>query len=626
MATWSYDGVNTVSYTSTFADADQAANLRLDIDNSNESTNSSSGSIGAPVTLTVTDVNDLSPGDVFQAHVATFNGSGEFYTVDLRLFAYGTASSGSGYAFSWSYDGSAGVAVSIYIDATASAHGIQIVADDPNSTVYTNNAPGAPGTILTHTITDVGGLSAGNAFNVVAYVWPATHPQPVGAAALVFGTSNSGSFGGAEPDLGPRDDDNVQITIAPGQPILWTVKLYNQDGSSDPNSKYLVSEVRPENLHFVKNLGNVGTHEIDFELSLTALDTDGNVAVSHAFIGPYRTDFELLRSDLLRPVMAGVITNYGGASAGENHVKISGKDYMHWLETRVWPYDATLSYVDWPTGFRFKVAAADIGQIIKDILETVRDVSPNFPAAPGATLATRSFALDFIVDVDSVGKNINFEIGRFDPSTLYDIVTSLAGGSQDDGGFEFVMTVEKKFRLAAPALGDPDTPALELQVEVDTGFPNMTSTSQTNTGPEATHVLGVGAGTSQRQGGVNKHFRNNSSIFRRIDKVADFGDVKNLDALETLSSEALSFGAYPVHEVAVEVDPNQIAGFWTRTWPGKYANVVYDLGYARIPNEDGQPMKIVSMDCTVDLQGSETVVLGLNQKHDTSAFAGLSDW
>jgi hypothetical protein len=212
-------------------------------------------------------------------------------------------------------------------------------------------------------------------------------------------------------------------------------------------------------------------------------------------------------------------------------VKISGKSYLHWLETRGWPYDASLSYVNWPSGFRFKVAAADIGQIVKDILETVRDLSPNFPSGPGSTLATRSFSLDFIVDVDEVGKNINFEIDRFDPQTLYDIVTGLGQGADDDGGFEFIMTVDKVFRLAAPSFGDPDSPVLELAVDVDTNLPNMTAVSQTNTGPEATHVLGVGAGTSNRQGGVNKHFRKNSSIFRRIDKVSDFGDVKNLDVV-----------------------------------------------------------------------------------------------
>jgi hypothetical protein len=444
--------------------------------------------------------------------------------------------------------------------------------------------------------------------------------------AWVSTTGTVSILGAITEGSGSSDDNNTQISVSPGVPILWTVKFWNQDGSSDPNSKYLVNEVYPENLHFVKNTGNLGPHLVDFELSLTARDTDGDIAVSSAFIGPYRTDFELLRSDLTRPVINGVITNYGDAQAGENHVKISGKSYLHWLETRGWPYDASLSYVNWPSGFRFKVAAADIGQIVKDILETVRDLSPNFPSGPGSTLATRSFSLDFIVDVDEVGKNINFEIDRFDPQTLYDIVTGLGQGADDDGGFEFIMTVDKVFRLAAPSFGDPDSPVLELAVDVDTNLPNMTAVSQTNTGPEATHVLGVGAGTSNRQGGVNKHFRKNSSIFRRIDKVSDFGDVKNLDALETLTSSALSFSAYPVHEVPVEVNPNEIDGFWTKVWPGKYANVVYDLGYAQIPNEDGQPMKIVSMDCTVSLEGQETVTLGLNQKHNTSDFAGLADW
>lgn len=386
------------------------------------------------------------------------------------------------------------------------------------------------------------------------------------------------------------------------------------------HNRTLVARVAPENLRFTKQLGVMGPHDFDCEISLSATDPEGRVVVSPAFIGPYRTDFELRRADLAHPVMAGIITSFGGAGAGEEHVKISGKDWLHYLERRCWPYDATLSYVNWPDGFRFKATAAEIGQIVKDMLETIRDVSPAYPAAG------TSYSLDFTVDVDNTGHSRNYEIGRFESQSIYDLIRDLASADKADGGFDFLMTWDKKFRLVYPELGDPDAPAISLEIDAATQMVNMLELGQTNTGPEGTHYLGVGAGTSTKQGGVNKHFRNNSRIFRRLDVVKDFGDVKDLDALEAFTSSALSMGANPLHEVPVKVDPSAIPGFWTKVRPGVYADVRYDLGYARLPNEVALPQRIVSMECDVDLDGNESVSLGLNQHFDISANAGLADW
>jgi hypothetical protein len=411
---------------------------------------------------------------------------------------------------------------------------------------------------------------------------------------------------------------------------IWEIDYFNQDGSSDPNSKDLVATVRPENLQFTFQEGQNGPHEVNSECSRYAKDDDGNFIVEDGFIGPYRSDFALRRSDLTNPLITGMVTPYGGADPSEDHVKISGKSYLHYLERRHWPYDPGdgetpgLSYVNWPDGFRFKVADADTGQIIKDILETVRDLSPNFPDPPGSTLATRSFSLDFTVDVDDTGHNINYEITPFESQSIYELIKSLSEGVRaDKAAFDFYMTWDKVFRLVYPEVGDPAHPVLFLEVDVETGKANMTAAQQTNTGPQCTHVLGVGAGTSTKAGGVNRHFRHNSSIFRRLDEITDFGDVKNLGALISLTAGTLSFGANPVHEVSIEVDPNQIPHFWQRVRPpGQYVMVDYDLGYARI----NSVQKIVSIDCTVTPEGDETAVLNLNQHYNVDSSTGLADW
>jgi hypothetical protein len=402
--------------------------------------------------------------------------------------------------------------------------------------------------------------------------------------------------------------------------MLWTVDLREHD-------RTLVATIQPESLHFRMQLGVDGPHEIQFETSLSAEDSDGRPIVSPAFVGPYRHDWYLKRAGLAHPLMAGPLTEpYGGADASEQHVKFGGKDWLHRLELRCWPYNATLSYVNWPAGFRFSVAAAEVADIVKDIVETVRDLSGNFPGPPGGANPSYFQPSGMNVDVDNTGKTRNYEIARFESSSIYDLIRDLASADKADGGFDFLITWDRVFRLVYPELGDPSAPVIDLRVDPETGHANMLAIEQTNVGPAATHVLGVGAGTANRQGGVNKHFRNNSEIFGRIDKIEDFGDVKDLAALESLTSSCLSFNAHPHHELPVKVDPNQIPDFWTKVRPGRYADVHYNLGYAKVPNETPFPQRIVSLDCDVDSDGNEEVTLGLNQHFEISANAGLDDW
>jgi len=384
----------------------------------------------------------------------------------------------------------------------------------------------------------------------------------------------------------------------------------------------VIQTLRPENLHFVLMLGSLGPGTIDYEVSRYAKDDSGVAIVSHDFVGPYRTDFRLRRSDLTDPVMAGMHTSVTGLDADDTpieNIQVAGKDWLHYLERRVWPYDATLGYTNWPTGFRFKVTAGEVGQIVKDILETVRDVSANYPLAPDVLGPNPSYSLGFTVDADSTGVPINYDIATLDSSSIYSLVQTLSQQGQTRGGFEFYMTWDKVFKLVAPEIGNPLSPIDTLEVDAIDWF---RSVGFTNTGPEATHVLGVGAGTSNQQGGINKHFPANSAVYRRHDKVADFGNVKNLDALESLTSLELAYGSNPIHDIPVEVSPEDITNFWTLYRPGEYVSVIYDLGFHQI----NSVQKIVSMDCTVDTEGVEKVQLGFNQFYDASDHSGINDW
>lgn len=452
------------------------------------------------------------------------------------------------------------------------------------------------------------------------------------------GSVYSDDFSG---DLSGFDGQAGDVSIVPtvlcadvppptSQP-LWTVEHYQHeyvpDGAHSSTLEAdgsLIQIVRPENLHFLLQLGELGPGAIDYEVSRHAKNDDDSPVVTEDFVGPYRTDWLLKRSDLDDPIMGGIHTEVGGQD-GETPmeaVQIAGKDWLHYLEHRVWPYDATLSGVDWPDGFRFKVTGGEVCQIVKDVLETVRDLSANYPAAPDVLGPNPSYSLGFTVEADDTGVDINHEITPFDATSIFQRVQTLSQMGKTRGGFDFYATWDKIIKLVAPEIGDPGAPIFALHVDATNHLANMLSAGFTNTGPEATHVLGVGAGTSTQQGAINKHFPASSAVFRRLDKIADFGDVKNLDVLESLTSLELAFGSNPVHRIPIEVDPRNFEGFWVKTRPGKYVAVEYDFGLHTVDSIQ----RIISMDCNVNQEGDERVVLAFNQFYDASDASGIDDW
>jgi hypothetical protein len=291
----------------------------------------------------------------------------------------------------------------------------------------------------------------------------------------------------------------------------------------------------------------------------------------------------------------------------------------------VWPYDADLSYVDWPDGLRFRVAAGEIGDIVRRAArDDPRRVAatgrcrPTRPA-PAATRRTRSGSPS---SCDDTGVTTNFEISPMDSTTIYDMINTLAQNERDQGGFDFLMTWDKIFKLIYPEIGNPDVPVFTLQVDAVTQIANMREIGFTNIGPEGTHFLGVGAGSSNQAGGVNRHFRANSARYRRLDVVEDYGDVKNLDMLERLTGGSLSTGANPVLEIPIIVDPATIPNFWSLAKPGKYIEVNYEMRF----HEIASAQKIVSMDCSADQEGNELVTIGVNAAQDITGAAGLADF
>lgn len=415
----------------------------------------------------------------------------------------------------------------------------------------------------------------------------------------------------------------------------WTVEHYDHEFvptvGGDPeisDGGDLLCTVAPDQLQFRLQLGKLGPGTIAYDLGLHARDTVTNLeVVEHEFVGAYRTDFLLKRSGLTDPLMGGMHTPAPAATDGaqpQDKISIAGQDWLHYLQRRVWPYDATLSYVNWPAGLRFAVAAGEIGDIVRALLETVRDVSPNWPLPPDPPGGGGhpSYSLGFTVDCDDTSTTTNFEISPMDTTTIYDMIVTLAQNPTGEGGFDFLMTFDKIFRLVYPEIGTPASPLYTLEQDAVTHLANMRELGMTNTGPAGTHFLGVGAGSSGQAGGVNRHFRANSAVYRRLDAVEQFGDVKNLDLLETLTGGALSTGANPILEIPCVVNPNDIEGFWAVTRPGQYVTVNWDFGAHQLASVQ----KIVTMDCAADQEGNESVTLGFNNYNPADTSSGLDDF
>src|SRR5262249_55495491 len=174
----------------------------------------------------------------------------------------------------------------------------------------------------------------------------------------------------------------------------WTVKHRDHKGR-------FLDSFKPENLHFQLNLNQPDT--IDYELSLQD--------AYEGFVGPYRTDWELWRDD--RYISGGLHTGVAGG-VGDEHVKIAGKSWLHYLERRQWPFSLSPNLAQqWPTGIIYVAANKRVSQIVHDLVRTIRDFNAfRWPNAPNGT--NPSYSLGYAIQTDTVPKKINYQIDPLD--------------------------------------------------------------------------------------------------------------------------------------------------------------------------------------------------------------------
>lgn len=403
----------------------------------------------------------------------------------------------------------------------------------------------------------------------------------------------------------------------------------------------------PEQLHWTEKISDVG--DIDFQISIKAkvlsdvIVSPTELDFSSFFpdpLGPDRFWFELFlgsRDDARTGInrMWGVLRQESGAWRADS-MKVAGKDILSTFERRVFPFDPRPAHVNDfvigspDAGQSLKVIAGDtITDILTPVLTKVLSVANSEPIGIG-TLTPSGLTLDYTLSLGDT---------TFIKSIIDDLAQNqVADASSNVGGFDYWADpfAGSDFKVGVPKrYGDPATIvaggaascALNFDETDPTQIAGVLDVQFTNDGPNGTHVKGFGSGLNGNLG-VAIGYDAAQIIYGRIDDPVQFGNVTKQSQIAALVRDKLSFDVNPVHEITVTIDPNALAGtnpngfsFWNTIFPGMAVYLKFNLDWHNLDS----PHQIVSMECTQNDEGDQTVVLGLNQIYDTTGLTGTSE-
>ena len=290
----------------------------------------------------------------------------------------------------------------------------------------------------------------------------------------------------------------------------------------------IMAQVSPENLHVTWNKGETGPSEVTFEVP------DAYPGFDIATIQPYNNDFALVLDDV--PIMKGIVTSSSFESE-ENYASVAGKDWLHYLERRFFPFDPlnpnAFRVDDPPRGMAYDSPQTDadgaplqgwqdVTQHVEVLLHQTLKISNSLPITwagnvmPGTTVPyvpTPPPGLYYMVAgagaghgtwwsdyprdttasaLPRTGTTVPYSISLGDTET---ILSKLQQLSQIGKGFDFWIDQEKVFHMAVPRQYSLDVLAdarLAHWVFKDSDS-GLLKVNWTNNGPEGTHLFGHGS-------------------------------------------------------------------------------------------------------------------------------------
>jgi spore coat protein U-like protein len=392
--------------------------------------------------------------------------------------------------------------------------------------------------------------------------------------------------------------------------------------------------VYPENCtfdHMVRGVGN-----ITFQLSLSALDQDGNPAVGPfstlgSWIGPYRNYWRLRYGN--STILGGVITQVQ-ATVRSDYMTVSGKTWEHFFEKWQYPFDprgdvrnagdpvntyrfhktfvgneTTGSGAETPTGYVYQAQSRDLILQWGDILAVTM-------SRPYRTQLDIS---DVLSGLCGITQSAHFELGN--DANMLDYTNGLA----DTGnGFDWWIGWDSAVHWGSPyRYGNPAAPAIFASVDdtwVDSG--KVMTSDFANAGPIATHVFGKGAMLAQSTG-LGRAFSSveNEIKFSRLDASQDFGTLKNVNRMIYRTQKQLAIDVQPQHTITITFDPGLITNFWSDFRTGRAINLNINYGFYTVNSSQ----QLVSYNATLDLSGNATINYTLQQIYNYSLTDGVAE-
>lgn len=329
-----------------------------------------------------------------------------------------------------------------------------------------------------------------------------------------------------------------------------------------------------------------------------------------------------------------------GGQWGSSFMSVGGKDWLHYFERRVFPfdgrdpnrYDNVIGTP--PTSLSYQIAAtagasARPEQIAVTVINHILAIPYSLPLTfVGAHPSSNT------------GDPIDYQLSLADTTSLKAIVDGLAELQSTAAlqGFDYWITPGREFRYLVPtAYGNPTTLVangetvfsgyvfgddhVSAVLDLTTNQTNVQYTIDdltfTNTGPGGTHVKAFGAGVGHNLAWTIGYTLGEQT-FWRLDDTKNYGTLTTLSQLQELAQAQLSFDLNPIHEISLTIDANDGSIDYTQLRPGMAIYLKLDLGWHMIDS----PHQVTSMSYRQSDSGRELITLGLNQIYDISGLTG----
>lgn len=355
---------------------------------------------------------------------------------------------------------------------------------------------------------------------------------------------------------------------------MWTIAHRN-------HSDVVLGRAFPRDLEFGTYLNKPGYINYNFPLS--------EPMAKFGTCRPYVTDFILSTK-----TGAGIVDVMGGFHTGVQVdqelevLQINGKDWLHYLERILWPYD--------PGTARWKPLSADaLGGIFQET-EYAKDLVAHYLnyCLTGASVAN---SLGITIDnVNSPGGSNSAIVEPGETGTALDKISELAllgAGSGNPQGLAFRMSPTRHFIETTPSTTFGD-------VTFEIGA-NAKLVSYTNNGPRGTRTYGQAQGPSSRLSSIAT---SGDTTYRRLDVLEDFGTVPSKAALDSLVSKIAIRNSTDQIELSLEYVPNDpTLDVWSTLRPGSTVSIKGDIGYTFL---DFNAI-IVGIECKVSNEGTDII-------------------